>query len=580
MGSGPAGSTAALALASLGIPHLVITKHRHTANSPRAHIINQRTLDVLRDLGIDEEVHAKGVPLSTVCDAVYCTSLSGAELGRVRTWGSHPDHVADYLTAGRTHGVDLPQHLLEPLLLSRAAALGSHVRFDCAYTGLIQKSDGVEVQALDRLSGTPLNIRARYVIGADGARSRVAEDIGLPYEGHMNLAGSISIVFHADLTRLVAHRPGVLYWVLRPGADIGGIGLGLVRMVRPWNEWLAVWGYDITQTPPRLDDETARGLVHDLLGDDTIPVTIRSTASWGNNAQYATRYRNGRVFCAGDAVHRHPPSNGLGANTAIQDAFNLAWKLAYVVRGQAGEELLDTYDAERVPVGQQVTRRANQSIEETSLVFQALGLQGSLTQAEFDARIAAWRSSGPDGLAARRELRAALRLKEYEFAAHGVEMGQVYRSTAVLGDHTPPPKPSRDPELFPQPTTWPGARLPHAWLTDRQGCRVGIHDLTGHGGFTLLTGVAGDPWVEAGATVADRLGIDLTTHIIGPGQNYQDSYGDWAERNEIPEAGCVLVRPDGHVGWRCHTLPDTPQADLELALTSILHRPARRSGQA
>ena len=131
----------------------------------------------------------------------------------------------------------------------------------------------------------------------------------------MDIAGSMNIVFHADLTHLVEHRPSVLYWVLQPGSDIGGIGMGLVRMVRPWDEWLIVWGYDINQPPPEVDDEAAIRIVRSLVGDETIPVTIRSTSLWGNNKMYATRYREGRVFCMGDATHRHPPSNGLGSNT-------------------------------------------------------------------------------------------------------------------------------------------------------------------------------------------------------------------------------------------------------------------------
>jgi len=156
----------------------------------------------------------------------------------------------------------------------------------------------------DRLTGHEYDIRAQYVIGADGGRSAVAAGVGLPFEGQMDLAGSMSIVFHADLSQYVAHRPSVLYWVLQPGADVGGIGMGVIRMVRPWNEWLVIWGYDIAQPPPEVDDEMAIKIVHDLVGDDSIPVTIRSTSLWGNNKMYATRYWAGRVFCMGDAVHR------------------------------------------------------------------------------------------------------------------------------------------------------------------------------------------------------------------------------------------------------------------------------------
>ncbi|MGZ4178295.1 MAG: FAD-dependent oxidoreductase, partial [Solirubrobacteraceae bacterium] len=332
VGTGPAGATAALTLATLGVEHMVVTKYRWTANTPRAHITNQRTVEIFRDLGIEDDIKANGTPQHLMGDTVFCTSLSGDEIGRVRTWGTHAARQADYTLASPCTHCDLPQTLLEPILVGHAAERGSRIRFDTEYLGLTQRDDDVEVRVRDRISGSEYTIVARYVIGADGGRSQIARDLDLPSEGQMDVAGSMNIVFSADLSAKVAHRPSVLYWVLQPGSDIGGIGLGLVRMVRTWNEWLIVWGYDISEPPPELDDEAATKIAHNLIGDDTVPVTIRSTSLWGNNKWYATRYRSGRVFCMGDAVHRHPPSNGLGSNTSAQDAYNLCWKLAYVLR--------------------------------------------------------------------------------------------------------------------------------------------------------------------------------------------------------------------------------------------------------
>jgi 2,4-dichlorophenol 6-monooxygenase len=400
----------------------------------------------------------------------------------------------------------------------------------------------------------------------------VVADLGLPMAGQMDLAGSMNIVFHADLTELVGHRPSVLYWVLQPGATIGGIGLGLVRMVRPWDEWLITWGYDITQPPPDLDDEMAIDIVHHLIGDDTVPVTIRSLSLWGNNKMYAERYREGRVFAVGDAVHRHPPSNGLGSNTSIQDSYNLAWKLAHVLRGEAGEGLLDSFDAERAPVGKQIVLRANKSIEEFGAILEALGLEDtSLSVEEMQASIDGLADDSPEGVRKRDLLRAALELKDYEFNALGVELGQRYTSGAVVGDGTPEPAYDRDPELHYHPTTWPGARLPHCWLGDR-GHRVSTHDLAGKGGFTLLTGVTGRAWADAATKAAAELGITLRAHVIGPKADYADLYDDWARLREVEEDGCVLVRPDAHVGWRSATLTADPEADLTAALRTILAR--------
>jgi 2,4-dichlorophenol 6-monooxygenase len=571
IGSGPAGGGAALALATLGVEHMVITKYRWTANTPRAHITNQRTMEVFRDLGIEEDVLAQGTPHHLMGDTVFCTSLTGDEIGRVRTWETDPARESDHLLASPSPNCDIPQTFLEPIIIGHAASRGSRIRFDTEYVGLVQDIDGVTVTVRDRVTGHEYPIRAKYVLGADGGRSQVAADIGLPFEGQMDLAGSMNIVFHADLSQLVAHRPSVLYWILQPGADIGGIGLGLVRMVRPWNEWLIVWGYDISQPPPEVDDEMATRIVHELVGDPTIPVTIRSTSLWGNNKMYATRYRAGRVFCMGDAVHRHPPSNGLGSNTSIQDAYNLAWKLAYVLRGTAGEALLDTYDAERAPVGEQIVLRANKSIEEFGPIFDALGLTGQSDPELMRRHIAARTENTPEAAQQRAALRKALELKNYEFNAHGVELGQRYASTAVVPDGSAEPAYPRDPELYYHPTTWPGARLPHVWL-GRDGRRISTHDLAGKGRFCLLTGIAGEHWAEAAAKVAQDLGIELAAYVIGPGREYIDLYEDWARAREVDEDGCVLVRPDAHVAWRSTGLVEDPAADLHRVLSLVLSR--------
>jgi 2,4-dichlorophenol 6-monooxygenase len=572
IGSGPAGASAALFLATEGIDHIVVTKYRWTANTPRAHITNSRTVEIMRDLGIEDDIKANGTPQRLMGDTVFCSSLSGEEIGRVRTWGTHPARLADYTLASPSEPCDLPQTLLEPILVGHAASRGSRIRFDTEYINLVEHGEGVTVRVRDRLRGHEYDIAAKYVIGADGGRSKVAQDIGLPFEGEMDIAGSMNIVFHADLSEKVGHRPSVLYWVLQPGSDIGGIGLGLVRMVRTWDEWLVVWGYDINEPPPDLDDEQATRIVHNLIGDDTIPVTIRSTSLWGNNKMYATRYREGRVFCMGDAVHRHPPSNGLGSNTSIQDAYNLAWKLAMVLKGQAGEGLLDSYDTERAPVGRQIVLRANKSIEEFGPIFEALGITDTSDPDVMNERIAARRDATEEGAQRRADLKTALELKDYEFNAHGVELGQRYRSGAVVADGTPEPKYSRDPELYYHPTTWPGARLPHCWV-GRDGHKVSTHDLTGKGVFSLLTGIAGEAWADAAARAGGALGIDIAVYVIGPGREYTDLYDDWARLREVTESGCVLVRPDAHVAWRASELV----ADAEEALLAVLRQALDRA---
>jgi 2,4-dichlorophenol 6-monooxygenase len=190
----------------------------------------------------------------------------------------------------------------------------------------------VTTTCLDRLTGKEITIRSKFLVGADGGNSKVAEDAGLKFEGKMGVGGSMNILFKADLSKYVAHRPSVLYWVMQPGSNVGGIGMGLVRMVRPWNEWLIVWGYDINGPEPEVDEAMATKVARDLVGDPDLKIDLTSVSTWTNNDMYATRMSKGRVFCMGDATHRHPPSNVLGSNTSIQDAFNLSWKLAHVLQ--------------------------------------------------------------------------------------------------------------------------------------------------------------------------------------------------------------------------------------------------------
>ncbi len=579
VGSGPAGSAAALALSTYGIRNMVVTKYRWLADTPRAHITNQRTMEVLRDLGVEFEVNEKRAHQALMGNNVFCTSLAGEELGRLLTWGNHPSRLADYTLSSPTTICDVPQDLMEPILFGNACRRGTRARFDTEYLSLTQDEDGVTATVRDRLAGHDYQIRAKYLIGADGGRSKVAEDIALPMDGKMGVGGSMNIVFEADLSRYVAHRPSVLYWVLQPGANIGGIGMGLVRMVRPWNKWLIVWGYDINEPPPAMTDEVAIEVAHNLIGDPTIPIKIDSYSLWTVNHMYAKSNTRGRVFCMGDAVHRHPPSNGLGSNTSIQDAFNLAWKLAHVLKGKADPSLLATYDVERSPIAEQIVERANKSIGEFGPIFESLGLLSTKDPEQMKRNMEARKDATPEAAERRERLRQAIAHKSYEFNAHGVEMNQRYRSDAIVTDGTPEPAYTRDPELYYQATTWPGARLPHVWL-ERQGQQVSSLDLCGHGRFTVLTGIGGEAWVEAARTIAREHDLDVEGFVIGPDRDAADLFGDWAAIRETGETGCVLVRPDHHVAFRAQAVAADAHRQLEDALLRVLGRPVKQRERA
>ena len=575
IGTGPAGSATAALLSSYGIENMAVNRYRWLANTPRAHITNQRTMEVLRDLGreVEDEAYMHAAHQDLMGNNVFCESLAGEEIGRMMSWGNHPLSQAEHKLSSPTMMNDLPQTFMEPLLFKTACSRGTQARMSTEYLSHEQDADGVTATLRDRLSGEEFTVRAKYLVGADGGNSIVAEQEDLPFEGQMGVGGSMNILFRADLSKYVAHRPSVLYWVMQPGADVGGIGMGLVRMVRPWNEWLIVWGYDISQPPPEVDAAMATDVARQLVGDPELEIDLISANTWTVNNMYATNMQKGRVFIMGDAAHRHPPSNGLGSNTSIQDSFNLAWKLAAVLKGQAGEALLDSYTTERAPVAKQIVTRANKSIGEFGPIFESLGMSEGVKPEVMQENLVARCDATPEAEKQREAIRKAIAFKKYEFDAHGVEMNQRYTSDAIETDGQMEPAFELDEELHYQPTTWPGARVPHVWVYDHDtGEEHSSLDLCGKGKFTILTGIGGEAWEGAAKSVGAEIGMDLTVHVIGPRQQYVDHSGDWARASEVTDSGCVLVRPDHHVAWRVESLPDDPKAELSRVMSTILAR--------
>ncbi|WP_425307373.1 FAD-dependent monooxygenase [Ammonicoccus fulvus] len=543
VGTGPMGGTTALALASYGVRVLAVSRWNWVAHSPRAHVVNQRAMEVLRDLGVEEECKAAGTPWELMGDHIFATSLTGPEIARLRTWGTGDERATDYRMGSPCGLLDLGQPLMEPIVVAKAAARGAQFRFGMTYLGHEQDADGVTVTLEDSVSGLTFTRRARYLVGADGARSQIADEIGLEIVGQAARAGQIYAMFDADLTEHVAHRPSILHYFFQPDTGFGELGLGVLRAVRPWDQWMIGWGFDQTKGEPDLSEEGALAKIRTLVGIPDLEAEIRWVSPWYVNQQHALTYSRGRVFCGGDAVHRHPPSSGLGSNTCLQDAFNLAWKLAYVVKGYAGPGLLDTYSDERAPVGAQIVARANQSRHDYAPLRAAFAAEGDDPVA---AGLAKLRATTAAGAEARAALRAAIDLKSQEFNAQGVELNQRYESSAVVGDGSGPEEFVRDRERYLQSTTRPGAKIPHAWLVDRRGRRTSTLDVTQGGLFSLVTGLSGQAWEQA----AGALDLPWLRVVVIGEDDHQDLYGYWADAREIEEAGALVVRPDGYVAWR------------------------------
>jgi 2,4-dichlorophenol 6-monooxygenase len=545
VGTGPTGGTMALAAARAGARVHVVSQFHWMANTPRAHITNQRTMEVFRDLGLMEPVLQRATPWEYMGDTTFCSSFAGEEILRAHWWGTGEQRKGDYLRASPCGMVDLIQSEVEPILLQGSAKAGATFTLNTEFLRYEEDADGVTVFLRDRLTDREYSMRARFLVGADGARSRVFDQLGLPLEGQLARAGHVYVQFKADLSRFAKHRPSILNYVVSDEAGFGEIGFGLLRMTKPWTEWIAGWGFDITRGEPDLSEGELLKRVRALIGDPHVEIELGQPSIWYVNEAFAPVYSQGRIFCGGDACHRHPPSSGLGLNTCVQDAQNLAWKMAYVLKGYAGEGLLDSYTEERAPVGQQIVKRANQSRRDYAALHAVLRVAGSDKPSA--AGIARLGDPGPEGVAARKALEAALDIKQTEFNAEGIEMNQRYVSGAIIPDASLGLEEFiRDPILYHQPTTRPGAKIPHVWLVDHNGQKRSTLDVTGGNMFSVVTGLSGTAWVDAVAS----LNLPFLRIVVIDSPDAKDLYREWQRIREIDEDGVLLVRPDGYIAWR------------------------------
>ena len=376
--------------------------------------------------------------------------------------------------------------------------------------------------------------------------------------------------------------PGLLHILTRPDKPQPYFGLlGIARSVKPWTEWAIVLIAHPATTKITASEAELMSRAKELIGDDNIELKLKSMAIWKTNECYAEQYSKGNVHCLGDAVHRHPPHNGLGSNTCIQDAFNLAWKMAYVLKGYADPSLLSTYNEERQPIGRYIVGRANDTARLHLTLYKTLGLldpdieRKSQVHAQFE-------EDSPEGDERRTAFRKAIRDLEEERQGLGGEMNQWYKSPAVFQDdeiEEPPTLPTEhERTLHHIESTYPGSRIPHAWLgvpTKQVGPRpamVSTRDLSGHGRFTILTGIGGKSiWASAADRASVETGVEIKVYAIGWGQDYEDTFFSWFDKRGVAEKGAVFVRPDRTVAWRCKT-PPTDELACGDKLTLVLKR--------
>jgi 2-polyprenyl-6-methoxyphenol hydroxylase-like FAD-dependent oxidoreductase len=517
VGGSLVGMTTALMLAHHGVPALTVEHHRGTAIHPRAAHIQHRSMEILRTVGVEQIVRQQSKKQFDQDGAIMAVeTLAGKELAWFIT-----DINAGTQDLSPTAGLFITQSMLEPLMNQRAEQLGAELHFSTDMVSFTQDVDGVTALVRHRDTGEERMVRARYMIAADGSHSRIRQALGIAMRGHGQLSKSITIYFRGYLGPLMRSRN--LSVILVKNATLRGF----IRIEKPYRTGFLVVNTVGDPSAPiedvwatlgdAQDDRTSERCLEYLraaLGvEAAFPLEIDNVMRWQAVADSAERFREGRVFLVGDAAHHMPPYGGFGGNTGMADAHNLAWKLAAVMKGWAGEELLDTYDAERRPVGKLTTEQAyTRYVSREATYLKSDRMQAPIEDLHF-------------GLG-------------HVYPVDGMAAAQVYDD----------PRESRG---------RPGTRAPHVWLRPT----ISTLDLFDRH-VTVLTASVGGAWLHAAREVSTALDMPVDAHVLDA-DGFAEAYG-------LGPDGCVLVRPDGFVAWRT-TGPASASA-LEAALRRMLHR--------
>ena len=585
VGAGPAGASLACFLSHppYSMTGLLISNQSTTSQTPRAHITNPACFECLRDIGLEEVCLGTATEGNCMIHTRWCHDMTGEEYARIYSWGNDPNRKGEYEGATPCRHVDLPQTVFEPILIQRATAEGWDVRFRTSFLSHTRESSGKILSTIrDELTSTTYQVRSTYLFGCDGGRSQVMRELNIPLIKKPGQGLALNVLVEVDLTNFVDARKGNLHWVFQPETEyLDYAWSGLIRMVKPWNEWMFILfpKPDIPFQEPT--HEQYLDCCRRIVGKNGahLPMKVLDVSKWYINEIVAEYYSDpsNTIHCLGDAVHRHPPFNGLGSNTCVQDAYNLAWKIKYVSNKLASHSLLSTFSPERQPVGQGVITRANQGIRDHTPVWDAMGVSLPTIQERMEV-FNELSSPTSAGRARRKRLNEAIEGTAHEFHGIGVEMNHRYISDAVVLDEEEnakrePPAWPDDKVLHHRASTYPGHRLPHAWLNTRLPTpnHTSTHDVAGHGAFCLLTGIGGGAWKVAAEKTSKELNVVIKAYSIGWKQDWEDVYRDWERKREVEEDGCVLVRPDRYVCWRS-TSSGNEEVRLGKVMSKVLGR--------
>ncbi|HEX7104887.1 MAG TPA: FAD-dependent monooxygenase [Acidothermaceae bacterium] len=540
VGGSLVGLSTSLLLASRGVDHLLVERHRGTAIHPRAASFHQRTMEIFRSVGLQQDVEAVADREFVQHGAIVAVeSLCGKELKYF--YKSYSEGVEGLSATSRLF---VTQVGLEPVIRDKAAALGAQHHYGTELVSFEQDADEVRAVVRSRDDGAEQLVHAQYLVAADGAHSAIRESLGIPMQGRGTFANCITIYFRADVKPMLGERNLSVVYVNHPTL------LGFFRFsITADSGFLAVFatsdadgGNRSTDISADMSDERCVEYVRTALGCGAdVPIEIDSVQPWNASAGWAQTFQKGRVFLAGDAAHVVPPTGGFGGNTGVADAHNLAWKLAMVLDGSAAPSLLETYDAERRPAGA--------LISEQGYTRYVLRVDPTLPQEDL---------APPMDDAS-------------------IELGIVYRSAAVAS-----PEPSDaavDPPLDDPraPSGRLGARLPH-FEVSLAGRSMSSHDVVDRG-FVLFTGPDGETWCAAAKEAAARCGVQVDAYRVGRNGDLVADDEAFEAAFALPADGAAIVRPDAHVAWRADGAVDGAASVVEDAMLRLLCRTADRPDQ-
>lgn len=536
VGAGAAGLSLSLLLQQQGVASLLIERREDISIYPRARNLNFRTMEIFRGLGLAAEVHAAG---SHVSQMVLKETLASKNQELVDPTANIK--LSESLTPEPFFWY-CPQNRLEPILRTAAQERGADVRYGASLVSFTQDEAGVTATVEERASGRTYMVRADYLAACDGAKSPIREELGIETTGLGVLPEYfIFVYFRAPWQELVAGHEADAFVIKNAKAE----GMFLVAKGD-------LGMFMITYRPSAgdsLDDftpERCRQLILDAIGKPDMPVEVVEIAHWQSAERVATQFQQGRVFLVGDSAHTMPAYKGLGANTAIQSAQNLAWKLAAVIGQRATSDLLKTYEEERLPVGRFA---AHQSL------------------------------TGPAAAWLPRDTFGTHLGEEEELPIFYPIVGYRYRSQAIVQEDAASAELGEIVLLDREELTGtPGTRVPHVWL-DCDSWHISTLDLL-DGRFVLLCGSKGAAWYKAACSVGASFGGKLAAYRIGPGGDMVGAGQHWSERMGVSTKGAVLIRPDGFVAWRHAQASPYSEIVLNRALRRIHCRSMAISAKA